>query len=112
MKRTLTALLVILMAAASPALADPPDEDVLRPRIGGRLGLFVEFDPGLNLTFLDGNPYVRPLFTSYEQETAIYRSALGISPYLGISGDTNFRPISASHCMPPSTGVLLPIPGR
>lgn len=85
MKRTLTALLVIFMAAASPVLADPPDEDVLRPRIGGRIGLFVEFDPGLNVSFLDGNPYVRPLFTRYEQETTIYRTGLGISPYLGLS---------------------------
>lgn len=83
MKTTL--FTVLLLLAASPAFADPPDEDVLRPFIGGRSGLYAQFDLGLNLTFLNGNPYVRPLMTSYEQETALYRSALGLGPLVSLS---------------------------
>lgn len=84
MRKTLLALL-LSVAVVSPALADPPDEDVLRPRLEGDSRWFVELDPGLNISLLDGNPYMRPLITSYEQETSIYRSALGLGPYLGLS---------------------------
>ncbi len=85
MRRTLFALLLMMVASSSAFADPPPDEDVLRPRIEGSLGLFIELDPGLNLTLLDGNPYVRPLITSYEQETSIYRSGLGLAPYMGLS---------------------------
>lgn len=85
MRRTLALLAAGLITISYPALADPPQEDVLRPRLDGLIGLYVEFDPGLNFTLLDGNPYVRPLITSYEQETSLYRSAVGVAPYLGLS---------------------------
>lgn len=84
MKRIAPLLLLVLMAVHS-LRADPPREDVLRPRSEGSSSMFVEFDGGINLTFLDGNPYVRPLLTSYEQETAIYRTAGGAGPYIGLS---------------------------
>lgn len=85
MRRIFFLLAASLITVTYPVLADPPQEDVLRPRLEGLIGLYVEFDPGLNFTLLDGNPYVRPLITSYEQETSLYRSAVGVAPYLGLS---------------------------
>ena len=75
---------MLLLVAAVPALADPPNEDVLRPHVGGPGNFFLQLDAGLNLNWLDGNPYLRPLM-SYEQETSLYKSALGLSPILGLS---------------------------
>jgi Outer membrane protein beta-barrel domain len=83
MRTTFT--LLLLLIAAAPVLADPPDEDVLRPYLEGKSGVFVQADLGLNLNFLNGNPFVRPLILSYEQETSLYRSAFGLGPLLGLS---------------------------
>lgn len=83
MRITLHAVLLILLA--TPLLADPPDEDVLRPYLEGKSGVYVQADVGLNLNFLNGNPFVRPLITTYEQETSFYRSAFGLGPLIGLS---------------------------
>lgn len=83
MRISLYALLLVI--AATPVLADPPDEDVLRPYLEGKSGIYVQADLGLNFNFLNGNPFVRPLITSYEQETSFYRSAFGLGPLIGIS---------------------------
>lgn len=82
MKASLYVMLFLVMAV--PALADPPNEDVLRPKVGGAGNLFLQFDAGLNFNLLDGNPYLRPLM-SYEQETSLYKSAFGIAPIVGVS---------------------------
>jgi hypothetical protein len=82
---------MLLLVAATPALADPPNEDVLRPRTGGPGNLFLQLDAGLNLNWLNGNPYLRPLM-SYEQETPLYKSALGLSPIIGLSLGYDFSP--------------------
>jgi len=83
MRITLHAVLLILLA--TPLLADPPDEDVLRPYLEGKSGIYVQADIGLNFNFLNGNPFVRPLITTYEQETSFYRSAFGLGPVIGLS---------------------------
>jgi hypothetical protein len=54
--------LLVAVLAAAPAFADPPDEDVLRPYVPDNGKWFLQFDLGLNYTFLDGNPVVRGMF--------------------------------------------------
>lgn len=88
MKSIILTALLLLAGASSVAMADPPDEDVLRPRIatGGRW--FIQFDLGLNVTWMNGNPALRPLF-NYEERSTLFESASGISPL--ISGSVGYR---------------------
>jgi hypothetical protein len=78
MKSTLQLILILFLAL--PALAEPPDEDILRPRIPTRGDFFVGFDVGLNTTWFDGNPIYRAFFPS-EQESPLFRSAFGFEPF-------------------------------
>ena len=90
MKASFCAVLLLAVSAV-PALADPPKEDVLRPRVLGPANFYFQLDVGLNLNLLDGNPYLRPLM-SYEQETSLYNDAFGISPLVGLTVGYDFSP--------------------
>jgi hypothetical protein len=85
-------LAALLLVAATPAFADPPpSEDVLRPHVGGRSGLYVSLDLGLNGTLLDGNPYIRPLM-SFEQDDPIFKSGVGFGPLVALGVGYDFSP--------------------
>jgi hypothetical protein len=75
---------LLLVCAASTALADPPDEDVHRPHIAGKGHYYLQFDLGLNLTFLDGNSVAR-FPDAGEGETDFFQSGSGIAPLFGIT---------------------------
>jgi hypothetical protein len=89
MRKLLFALLLTL--AASTALADPPDEDVHRPHVPGRGGWYLQFDLGLNVTFLDGNTVARfpePL----DGPASLFESGTGLGPLLGATVGYQFSP--------------------
>jgi hypothetical protein len=80
MKSILPFLLTLFIL--SPAFAEPPEEDILRPRIPTRGRFFVGFDVGLNTTWFDGNPIYRAFFPS-EEESRLFRSAFGFEAFGG-----------------------------
>jgi len=80
--------LLVAVLAAAPAFADPPDEDVLRPYVPDNGKWFLQFDLGLNYTFLDGNPVVRGMFQG-EADNGVLESANGLAPLF--SGTIGYR---------------------
>ncbi len=92
MKRIL--VLLLLVAAAVPALADPPGEDVHRPYFEGGGKWYVQGDLGLNFSFLSGNPVYRTL-EAQEGPTDLFNSANGLAPRIGISLGYEFSPMFA-----------------
>jgi hypothetical protein len=82
MRRILTTLRIaaLVMCIATAARANPPEEDILRPRIPTLGDFFVEVDAGLNVTWFDGNPIYRAFFPS-EEESRLFRSGFGLDPY-------------------------------
>lgn len=92
MRTTLLPLFVLL--ASTAAFAEPPDEDILRPRIPVGGMFFVGFDVGMNVSWFDGNPIYRAFFES-EEESRAFRSAFGIEPlgafYVGMRLTSNVR---------------------
>ena len=107
-------LFLLLLSAALPAFADPPDEpapvpeDVHRPRTEGGLKWFAEVGAGLNYSLMSGNPLYRDLYEGTQRD--LYESASGLglltysaiglrlSPMLGIvlRGDYDQRSASRS----------------
>jgi hypothetical protein len=75
-------LLSLLFIATTPLLAEPPEEDILRPRLPTRGSFFIGFDVGMNISWFDGNPIYRAFFES-EEESQAFRSAFGIEPFGG-----------------------------
>jgi hypothetical protein len=71
------------MFAATTLFAEPPEEDILRPRIPTRGSFFVGFDVGMNISWFDGNPIYRAFFNS-EEESVAFRSAFGVEPFGGL----------------------------
>lgn len=87
MRKFLSVLLVL--AVASSLKADPPDEDILRPRIPKHGKFFVGADAGLNTSWFDANPIYRAFFPS-EEESRMFRSAFGFEPFGSVSFGINF----------------------
>lgn len=80
MRTALLSLFILLLV--TPLLAEPPEEDILRPRIPVHGTFFIGFDVGMNITWFDGNPIYRAFFES-EEEAVMFRSAFGIEPFGG-----------------------------
>jgi hypothetical protein len=89
MNRSLFTLFAFLVAA-SVAMADPPDEDVLRPHVEGKSHWFFELDGGVNFNLLNGNSVYRDR-NALEGITNIFESASGISPLLGLTAGYEFN---------------------
>jgi hypothetical protein len=89
MRTTLT--LFLLFASTFIARADPPEEDILRPRIPTAGTFFIGFDVGTNATWFDGNPIYRAFFDS-EEESRLFRSALGFEPFGSLYLGLRFSP--------------------
>lgn len=81
--RNLLRLLLFLLVSI-PAIADPPDEDVLRPRLEGSSRFFIDLGLGLNITWMDGNPFFRDTFDSFEGPTDLFQSASGLGPLISL----------------------------
>ncbi len=87
MKRLLFPALLMMIPLAT-ALADPPDEDVLRPYFEGKRPWFFELDAGINMNLLTGNPVYRER-NEFEGITNVFEQATGISPLVGLSAGYN-----------------------
>lgn len=77
-------LLLGLLCAHLPLLADPPSEDVLRPVVPSSARYYLEPHIGLNLTQMSADPVVRAQIPG-EGDLDIYRSASGIAPFVGLT---------------------------
>lgn len=85
-------LLPILFAiAVSTALADPPDEDVLRPHLTGKSRWFYELDAGVNFNLLSGNPDYRAR-NELEGISNVFEQGTGISPLVGFTVGYELNP--------------------
>ncbi|MBC8144372.1 MAG: outer membrane beta-barrel protein [bacterium] len=71
---------LLILTVVMPMRGDPPEEDILRPRIPTHGSFFVGLDVGLNTSWFDGNPIYRAFFPS-EEESRMFRSAFGFEPF-------------------------------
>ncbi|MBS1911134.1 MAG: PorT family protein [Bacteroidetes bacterium] len=75
---------ILFLVSASYALADPPGEDVQRPHFESPGMWYLQFDLGVNISFLNGNPAFRQL-TASENPTDLFNSASGLGPLFGVT---------------------------
>lgn len=92
MRTTIRFLLFVLLSPF--AIADPPDEDVHRPILPAKDGLYAQFDLGLNYSFLDGNPVIRAPLQG-DGATDFYNSATGLAPLISATIGYRFTPLFA-----------------